>query len=397
MDRRGFLRAGTAASAAGAGLLAGCSGLFSVQTGYREQMPPLPENRPAAVYYPSHIEGMEMVGVKTIDGNGANATSATNGTDSGGTSRSNGSGGDSGTAGGYRCALTYSYPHRFWTVTGTETEKIAIEDNDSLHLMVSVWDPATGVFPLDTNPTITISQSGDSVTTLSPWTMLSQNMGFHTGDNISLPGAGDYTVTVDVPPTSVRRTGSFEGRFDSQRSVEFSFTFDPGTVNDIMLDRLGEKAGTRGAVEPMEMKKMPLALAPKTGELPGRPLGTVRTGDAVFDVRALDDASRFGGTEKTYLAVSARTPHNRYVLPAMSLSATVTRGNETVFDGALQATLDPELNYHYGAGVESIESGDEIEITTDAPPQVARHEGYETAFLEMPSRTLTVGDGSGGR
>lgn len=79
----------------------------------------------------------------------------------------------------------------------------------------------------------------------------------------------------------------------------------------------------------------------------------------------------------------------------MSLSATVTRGNETVFDGALQATLDPALNYHYGAGVESIESGDEIEIVTDAPPQVARHEGYETAFLKMPSRTLTVGGSAG--
>ena len=391
MDRRTFLRAGTAASAAGAGLLAGCSGLFSVQTGYREQMPPLPENRPAAVYYPSHIEGMEMAGVETIAGNGANATSATNGTGSGGTNNSNGSGGDSGMAGGYRCALTYSYPHRFWTVTGTETEKITIEDNDSLHLMVSVWDPATGVFPLDTNPTITISQNGDSVTTLSPWTMLSQNMGFHTGDNVSLPGAGDYTVAVDVPPTSARRTGAFAGRFGSRQSFEFSLTFDPEKVSNISFEELDGKAGTRGAVEPMRMKQLPLALAPKMDALPGRSLGTVRTGDAAFVVRALDDASRFGA-DGTYLAVSARTPHNRYVLPAMSLSATVTRGNETVFDGALQATLDPELNYHYGAGVESIESGDKIEITTDAPPQVARHEGYETAFLEMPSRTLTVGD-----
>jgi hypothetical protein len=402
MDRRAFLRVGTAASAAGAGLLAGCSGLFSVQTGYQERMPPLPENRPAAVYYPSHIEGMEMVGMKTVGGNDSGSMGTTNGTaldgaKSDGTSRSNDSGGDSGTAGGYRCALTYSYPHRFWTVTGTETEKVSIGDNDSLHLMVSVWDPATGVFPMDTNPTITISQNGDSVTTVSPWTMLSQNMGFHTGDNISLPGAGDYTVTVDVPPTSVRRTGSFDGRFDSQQSVEFPFTFDPDKVGDIMFKELDEKAGTRGAVEPMEMKKMPLALAPKKGELPGRPLGTVRTGDAVFAVRALSDASRFGGDEKTYLAVSARTPHNRYVLPAMSLSATVARGNETVFDGALQATLDPALNYHYGASVESIESGDEIDIVVDAPPQVARHEGYETAFLKMPSRTLTVGDGSGGQ
>ena len=389
MDRRTFLRAGTAASAVGAGFLAGCSGLFSVQTGYRERMPALPENRPAAVYYPSHIEGMEMVG--TSDG-AAGADSGTTNPDR--ANRSDDSSGDSTASAGYRCALTYSYPHRFWTVTGTRTERVPIEDDDSLHLMVSVWDPATGITPMDANPTVTVSKGGESVTTLSPWTMLSQNMGFHTGDNVALPGAGDYTVAVEVPPTSARPTGAFAGRFGSRRSFEFSLTFDPEKVSDISFEELDEKAGTRGAVEPMRMKKLPLALAPKRGALPGRPLGSVRTGDAAFVVRALDDASRFGA-DGTYLAVSARTPHNRYVLPAMSLSATVTRGNETVFEGALQATLDPELNYHYGAGVGRIESGDELTLAVDAPPQVARHEGYETAFLDMPSRTLTVGGSSG--
>ena len=392
MDRRTFLRAGTAASAVGAGFLAGCSGLFSVQTGYRERMPPLPENRPAAVYYPSHIEGMEMVGVS--DGAAGADSGTADTTNSDRTNRSNGSSDGSKMSAGYRCALTYSYPHRFWTVTGTRTERVPIEDDDSLHLMVSVWDPATGISPMDANPTVTVSKGGESVTTLSPWTMLSQNMGFHTGDNVALPGAGDYTVAVEVPPTSARPTGAFAGRFGSRRSFEFSLTFDPEKVSDISFEELDERAGTRGAVEPMEMEKLPLALAPKRGALPGRPLGSVRTGDAAFVVRALDDASRFGANG-TYLAVSARTPHNRYVLPAMSLSATVTRGNETVFDGALRATLDPELNYHYGAGVGRIESGDELTLAVDAPPQVARHEGYETAFLDMPSRTLTVGGSSG--
>ena len=385
MDRRSFLRAGTAASTVGAGLLAGCSGLFSVQTGPPGRMPPLPENRPAAVYFPSHVEGMKMVGVsETAAGNGTNATN-----------RSNGSRDSSGTATGYRCALSYSYPHRFWTVTGERTKKVSVED-DSLHLMVNVWDPATGISPLDTNPTVSVSQDGESVTTLSPWTMLSQNMGFHTGDNVSLPGAGDYTVRVNIPPTSAQRTGAFANRFGGRQSFEFTLTFDPEKMSDIMFKRLGEKAGTRGAVKPMNMKKMPLTLAPKKEALPGRPLGTIRTGNAVFVVRALNNASRFGAAGKKYLAVSARTPYNRYILPAMSLSATVTRGDETVFDGPLQATIDPELNYHYGVGVESIQSDDEIEITVDAPPQVARHEGYETAFLDMPSRTLTVGGKSSG-
>ncbi|MDX1748477.1 MAG: hypothetical protein R3324_21300, partial [Halobacteriales archaeon] len=62
----------------------------------------------------------------------------------------------------------------------------------------------------------------------------------------------------------------------------------------------------------------------------------------------------------------------------------------TRFDGPLQATLDPDLGYHYGAAVPSLSSGDSVTVTVDGPPQVARHEGYEMAFLEMPPVTLTV-------
>ncbi len=356
MDRRTFLRTGMAATVSST--LAGCSSLFTVQTGARERMPPLPEDRPESVYYPSHIEGMKMVGTSRKD------------------------------AAGYACALTYSYPHRFWTVTGNRTKKVSIADDDSLHLMVSVWDTETGTYVMDANPSITVSQGDDSVMTLTPWMMLSQNMGFHAGDNVALPGAGEYSVTVDVPPTAARRTGAFEGRFASQHSFEFTLTYDPQEMDDIRFERLDERAGKRGAVEPMAMET-PLSLAPERSALPGRLLGTVRTGDGVFVVTALDGASRFGNG--TYLAVSARTPYNRYVLPAMSVSARVLDGDTTVFDGPLRATLDPALNYHYGNTVEGIESGDRVELVVDAPPQVARHEGYETAFLDMPSKTLTVG------
>lgn len=39
--------------------------------------------------------------------------------------------------------------------------------------------------------------------------------------------------------------------------------------------------------------------------------------------------------------------------------------------------------YHYEAGVEGVESGDELEVSVETPPQVARHEGCETAFIRM--------------
>jgi hypothetical protein len=140
----------------------------------------------------------------------------------------------------------------------------------------------------------------------------------------------------------------------------------------------------------MEMPMMPQAYAPTRSELPGRVLGEARSGDAVFLVTHVESPPA-GIEGRTYLAASARTPYSRLVIPAMALSGTLKRGGETVFDGELQRTLDPELNYHYGAAVESVQSGDELTISVDTPPQTARHEGYETAFLDgMEPMTLTV-------
>jgi hypothetical protein len=105
----------------------------------------------------------------------------------------------------------------------------------------------------------------------------------------------------------------------------------------------------------------------------------------VFDVLALggDDAARFDA--ETYLAVVARTPYNGMVLPAMGLRATL-EGTEH----RLTRTVDSELGYHYGTPVAGVDAGSELVLTTSTPPQVARHEGYETAFVEMPPTSLGV-------
>jgi hypothetical protein len=57
----------------------------------------------------------------------------------------------------------------------------------------------------------------------------------------------------------------------------------------------------------------------------------------------------------------------------------------------LQAALDDELGFHYGRVLDARPEGS-IEVTVDAPPQLARHEGYETAFVEMSSVTLEGAD-----
>jgi hypothetical protein len=143
----------------------------------------------------------------------------------------------------------------------------------------------------------------------------------------------------------------------------------------------------------MEMAGVPVGRAPAAESLPGTHVGTGRSGDAVFEVFVLDPGAldgRFGADP--YLYVSARTPHNGIVLPMMGLEVALRRDGET-WASRVTRTLDPELGYHYGASVPAVSNGDGVTITPTVPPQIARHDGYETAFLEMDPVRFGV-DGS---
>ncbi|WP_049900005.1 iron transporter [Halococcus agarilyticus] len=403
MDRRTFLRA--SAGMTGSVALAGCAGLFSVRRGD----PPLVENRPNAVYYPTHTEGMEMVGMSGMGGMAMNDSGGMgNMSDMGGMDSMNDSGGmamndssamssnastngDRNGASNYAFGVMYSYPHRFWTVNGSETRKVSIQQDDSVHLMASVWEPKTRTVLPDTGLSVEITQDGEIVSQEVIYPMLSQRMGFHYGANFGLEGNGTYTATLSVGGMSTRRTGEFVGMFAEPASVDIEFEYSRTDKKSIDYTRTkGQREGSRDAAKPMAMEMVPNSTVPPKADLPGEIVGTRTSGDGRFLATVLDEPPRGIDASGPYLAVSARTPYNRMVLPAMALSGTLRRNGRTVFDGPLQPTLDPELDYHYGTVVDSIESGDELGLSVETPPQVARHEGYETAFLDMPPMTFTV-------
>ncbi|WP_396613407.1 iron transporter (plasmid) [Haloferax sp. S1W] len=335
---------------------AGCLGGFERQSAWRD--PPLVEDRPDAVYVPALTEGMKMYGTSS--------------------------------AGPYDVALTYSYPHRFWTVAGTDFQKTVVEADDSLHLMASVWDRETGtVLPLDAGVSIEILRDGSLVSEELAYPMLSQQMGMHYGSNYTLDGEGDYEARVRIGGTSLHRTGSFSGRFEAAETANFQFTFSTDDLHEVKLERLDDKAGTRGAVPPMKMMGVPTGVAPEIESLPGTHLERQTSGDAYFDAFVVADGARFG-SDGAYVYVSARTPHNEFILPMMGIAATLERDGTTVVEGRLRRTLDPELGYHYGFPVESVEAGDTVRLSIDVPPQVARHDGYETAFLDFEALSFEV-------
>ncbi|WP_232701549.1 DUF7350 domain-containing protein [Halobacterium wangiae] len=352
MRRRDVL---AAAGATGLAATAGCLGFLETERASRE--PPVPENRPDAPYLPSHTEGMEMAGMI------AN--------------------------GRYRCALSYTFPHRFWLVNGESTERVDVEDGDDVHLMASVWDAEAGVALPTTSPEITLTGPDGETSSLAPWQMLSQQMGVHYGDNVGLGPEGEYEATVRVAPGGTRRTEDVETP-DGPIQLAFSFTFERDALNELPYEDIpANREGSEGAVDPMEMEAVEAGRVPAADSFPVALRGTGATEGAELAVGSADRRGQFATSDdESYLVASLRTQYNRFPLPAATLVAEVARDGETRYEGTLAATLDPELGFHYGAAVPSLAEDDEVTVGMQAPPQVSRHEGYETAFFGFESVTL---------
>jgi hypothetical protein len=348
MRRRTLL--GTAATGL-AGGLAGCTSLF--ETTPANRAPPLVTDRPDAVYVPTHHEGMVMLG--TAD------------------------------AGDFRVGLMYSFPHRFWVVEQQgddfEARLVEIASQDAVHLMATVWDPESGMVVPATGVSIEVTNDDGFLQQEVVYTMLSQRMGFHYGANFPLDGDGSYTANVQVGAVSADRFGAFADRFDEPATATVEFEYSEAERNDIPYTLYEDEQGTPGAAPAME-SSMPLGTAV---DLPGESYGTATSGDAVFNGSRVV-ADRFDGPR---LAVTAETPYHGFVVPGMGLRAVVERDETTVAEPRLAPALDPELGFHYGATVDDLQVPDTVRLRVDTPPVAARHEGYETAFLDMEPMTLT--------
>lgn len=374
-SRRRFLITNAAAAMALAGCADGVStvndGSSDLEATDNENMPQRPqvEDPPNAAYIPTHRAG--MVHISGVE------------------------------AGDYAVSPMISYPHRFWLVTGTEVEEV-VPEAPGVHLMFTIWDSdSQKVLPVDAGAQIRVSKDGELVDQRAPWPMISQTMGFHFGDNIQLTADGTYTVEVGLNPLGVRKTGGLKRRFEDSTTATFEFEYNDDVRRQLIdgiqyLDE--EQWGQRGALDPMMQdhsggdehgegmsgSSMPFPALPAADSYPGRDLGTPQSGGATFVLRYVEN-SRFVDNSG-YLIVSPRTPHNRIPLPDMALS--VFSGSEKVLE--LTQTIDDEIGLHYGAAVD-IAFEDELRLTVETPPQVARHAGYETAFLNMDPVTI---DGS---
>ncbi|MES3160724.1 MAG: hypothetical protein PPP55_04030 [Halorubrum sp.] len=171
----------------------------------RDGIPSLPsvDDPPDATYIPTHFEAMRHL--------------------------------DPIRAGEFEVEPMITYPHRFWNVTGREVVAAEPGSSDDVHLMVAVRDPETGVvLPAETGLELNVGRAGESKTPHAPWPMLSQEMGFHIGDNVPLGEDGTYEVEVRVGSIDARLTGAFAERFDEPGRGSFTFEFDQAFRDEVI-------------------------------------------------------------------------------------------------------------------------------------------------------------------
>ncbi|MFP8888774.1 hypothetical protein ACLI4U_03260 [Natrialbaceae archaeon A-CW2] len=417
LGRRDLLRAGVTGGVLG---VAGCLERLGFEEQSAWDVPPMVENRPDAVYMPPSIEEMGTYG------------QASNGE--------------------YAVDLAFTFPHRFWLVAG-DTERVDVTTDDTMHLMMTIWEAETGMLlPVDSTLEIR-DDDGAVVHSDPPWSMLSQRMGFHYGDNITLPGEGAYTARVVTGPVSARRTGHLADRLEGTATFEIDFEYARSDLHDLELTLIDEdERGQPGALEAMDHSDHahhgdhdhddhgdtpddghsdahddghhdhdhdhedghhdgeghgghPQLGGPPLEDLPGTHVGTETSADASISLRYLE-VERFGEAdgstdgsegseqedteENQYIAVYPRTPYNDFPLPFMAISVTLEEDDSTILETTLQETVDHELGHHYGASASEIAAADTAIVTVDTPPQVARHDGYETAFFEFDPLTFDL-------
>ena len=106
---------------------------------------------------------------------------------------------------GMRITAEAMTPVPFLIYNGTTMQEVKPAKNTSFHLMVTLSDAQTNVAIPYASVWATITAGGKTPFDESLWPMISRYMGPHYGNNVVLPGAGTYHLSLLVsPPVSAR-------------------------------------------------------------------------------------------------------------------------------------------------------------------------------------------------
>jgi uncharacterized protein involved in high-affinity Fe2+ transport len=114
-------------------------------------------------------------------------------------------------------------PVPFIVYNGTTSQEIKPAKNVSFHLMVQLNDAQTGVVIPYASVWATVTKGSAMPFDDRLWPMISRYMGPHYGDDVNLPGAGTYKLTLLVSPPVSARHLEYQNVWLKPHQVTFTF------------------------------------------------------------------------------------------------------------------------------------------------------------------------------
>jgi hypothetical protein len=127
---------------------------------------------------------------------------------------------------GMRILARATTPVPFVVYDGT-SERMVKPGKASFHLMVMLNDAHTGVALPYASVWATITKDGKVVYDERQWPMLSEYMGPHYGNDVTLPGAGTYKLSLLVSPPVSARHVEYQHVWLTPRRVTATFHWQP--------------------------------------------------------------------------------------------------------------------------------------------------------------------------
>jgi Fe2+ transport protein len=115
----------------------------------------------------------------------------------------------------------------FVIYNGTTEKMVKPGPNTSFHLMVMLNDSQTGVPIPYASVWATIRKAGKIVYDEEQWPMISRYMGPHYGNDVHVPGAGTYQLSLLVSPPVSARHVEYQNVWLKPHRVNFTFHWKP--------------------------------------------------------------------------------------------------------------------------------------------------------------------------
>jgi uncharacterized protein involved in high-affinity Fe2+ transport len=117
----------------------------------------------------------------------------------------------------------------FVVYNGSSEQTVKPGSTTSLHLMVMLNDAYTNEPIPYAGVWATITKDGKIVFDQRQWPMISRYMGPHYGNDVSLPGAGTYELSLLISPPVSARHMEYESVWLKPHRVTFTFPWKPAS------------------------------------------------------------------------------------------------------------------------------------------------------------------------